>query len=307
MKVIKPSSIVDGILLLNKSQGMTSNRALQNVKRLLEAEKGGHTGSLDPLATGMLPLCFGEATKICQFLLDADKSYYATGVLGVKTNTADATGEVIARAKPFNITEQQLNDALAQHKGLIKQTPSMFSALKHNGTPLYRLARKGISIERKAREVFIHDLQLKAFNGVEFLLAVTCSKGTYIRNLVEDIGEILGVGAHVTQLHRVYTSGLDNLPMYSLHELEAMSAIERLACLIPMDRAVSYLPQVTLSDDEVVAIRQGRVVMHKMDVDTKNYIRLYNKNMEFIGLGERNIKGDIKVKRLLSHSSLSYT
>ncbi len=299
MKVIKPLAI-DGILLLNKSEGMTSNTALQKAKRLLEAKKAGHTGSLDPLATGMLPLCFGEATKVCQFLLDADKCYQTTGLLGIKTNTADATGQIIARVDAFSVSEARLLEVLMQHKGHIKQTPSMFSALKHNGTPLYRFAREGIHIERKAREILISSLQLNAFDGVQFSLTVTCSKGTYIRNLVEDIGDALGVGAHVTQLHRVHTAGLENMPMYSLDELEAMSPSERIACLIPMDRAVNHLEQVTLLDDEIVTIRQGRVVTNKTGVEIADCVRLYDENAQFIGLGERNPLGDIKAKRLIS-------
>ncbi|KTD42571.1 tRNA pseudouridine synthase B [Legionella parisiensis] len=299
MKVINPLAI-DGVLLLNKSEGMTSNTALQKAKKLLGAPKAGHTGSLDPLATGMLPLCFGEATKVCQFLLDADKCYQTTGLLGVKTNTADATGEVIARVDVFNIPEENLLQVLMQHTGHIKQTPSMFSALKHNGVPLYRMARKGINIERAAREILIHNLLLNAFDGIQFSLTVTCSKGTYIRNLVEDIGDALGVGAHVTQLHRVYTAGLENMPMYSLDELEHMSIPERIACIIPMDRAVDHLDPMTLSDDEIIAIRQGRIVANRADVEITDCVRLYDKKAQFIGLGERNTQGGIKAKRLLS-------
>ncbi|KTD65416.1 tRNA pseudouridine synthase B [Legionella santicrucis] len=294
------STKIDGILLLNKSQGMTSNYALQKAKRLLGAKKAGHTGSLDPLATGMLPICFGEATKICQFLLDADKCYQTTGLLGIKTNTADATGEVIARTDEFTISKQQLIEVLEKHKGVIKQIPSMFSALKHQGTPLYCFARKGINIERTAREILISELVLNAFDGAHFSLTVTCSKGTYIRNLVEDIGDVLGVGAHVTRLHRVYTAGLNDMPMYSLDELEAMSLTERKACLISIDRAVNYLEQVTLLDDEVIAIRQGRAIASKTDVELANCVRLYDMRAQFIGLGERNTHGTIKAKRLLS-------
>lgn len=299
MNAINPIAL-DGILLLNKSEGMTSNTALQKAKRLLAAKKAGHTGSLDPLATGMLPLCFGEATKVCQFLLEADKCYETTGLLGIKTNTSDATGEIIARIDEFVVSETNLLDVLMQHTGYIKQVPSMFSALKHNGTPLYRLAREGIHIERTAREILISNLQLNAFDGKQFSLTVTCSKGTYIRNLVEDIGDALGVGAHVTRLHRVYTSGLENMPMYSLDELEAMAISERKACLIPMDKAVSHLEKVTLLSDELVLIRQGRVVTNKIGVERADCVRLYDETAHFIGIGERNIQGDIKAKRLLS-------
>lgn len=296
----KQLSKIDGILLLNKSEGITSNAALQKVKRLLGAQKAGHSGSLDPLATGMLPICLGEATKVCQFLLDADKCYQTTGLLGIKTNTSDATGEIIARHDSFSICEAQLLEVLTQYKGLIKQVPSMFSALKHKGVPLYRLAREGKDIERKAREILIHDLQLNAFDGTQFSLTVTCSKGTYIRNLVEDIGDTLGVGAHVTRLHRVYTMGLNNMPVYSLDELEAMALSERIDCLIPMDKAVDFMHAVTLLDDEVVTLRHGRVVNNKISVDMGDCVRLYDENAQFIGLGERDPNGDLKAKRLLS-------
>ena len=300
MKRTEPASVINGILLLNKSNGMTSNKALQKAKNLLGAKKAGHTGSLDPLATGMLPLCFGEATKICQFLLDADKCYETTGMLGIKTNTSDSTGEVIAYTEAFSVSEKELADVLANYMGHIKQTPSMFSALKHKGMPLYRLAREGIEIERKAREIFIRDLQLNAYDGAQFSLTVTCSKGTYIRNLVEDIGDALGVGAHVIRLHRLYTAGLDDLPMYTLDELERMSPEERIACLIPMDRAVDYLKQVVLLDDEILAIRQGRLVDKKLDVVGLNCVRLYDEQAQFIGLGELDTQGMLRAKRLLA-------
>lgn len=292
--------MIDGILLLNKSQGMTSNGALQKAKRLFGAKKAGHTGSLDPLATGMLPVCFGEATKVCQFLLDADKCYQTTGLLGIKTNTADATGDVIASVDSFTISEPQLIQVLEHHRGVIKQTPSMFSALKHHGTPLYRFAREGVHIERTAREVLISSLTLDAFDGKHFSLTVTCSKGTYIRNLVEDIGDALGVGAHVTHLHRVHTAGLNDMPMYTLDQLEAMSITERTTCLFPIDRAVDYLDKVTLCDDEVITIRQGRAVTHKIGVEVADCVRLYDMRAQFIGLGERDTNGTIKAKRLLS-------
>lgn len=291
---------LNGILLLNKCAGMTSNKALQNAKRLLGAKKAGHTGSLDPLATGMLPLCFGEATKICQFLLAADKCYETTAMLGIKTNTADSTGDVIACAEAFSVSNAKLIAVLANYQGHIKQIPSMFSALKHKGMPLYRFAREGIEVERSAREVFISDLQLNAFDGVQFSLTVSCSKGTYIRNLVEDIGDALGVGAHVSRLHRLYTSGLNNLPMYQLHELESMSLAERHACLIPMDRAVNNLEQTVLVDDEILTIRQGKMLDKKSLLEPVECIRLYDGRSQFIGLGEINEHGELRAKRLLA-------
>lgn len=300
MKTIKEQNKINGILLINKSQGMTSNAALQKIKRLFGAKKVGHTGSLDPLATGMLPLCFGEATKICQYLLDADKCYETCGLLGIKTNTSDSTGEEISRVDNFHIDEMQLIEALSLYRGEIKQVPSMFSALKHQGTPLYRLARKGIEIERKARDILISDLQLLAFDGTHFSLKVNCSKGTYIRNLVEDIGDTLQVGAHLIQLHRAYTSGFEEYTMYSLEELQAMSQDERLQCLIPMDKVLDYLPKMTLKPEEVVHIRQGRVLEMGLIGLGSGQVRLYDEAQQFIGLGEQQLDGFLKAKRLLS-------
>lgn len=304
MKMSKAESklAINGILLLNKPEGITSNKALQKVKHLFNAKKAGHTGSLDPLATGMLPVCFGEATKICQYLLDADKCYDTTGLLGIKTNSSDSTGEIIAQVDDFFISEAALSEVLLQYKGTIEQTPSMFSALKHNGTPLYRYAREGIEIERKARNVEISQLQLNNFDGKQFSLTVLCSKGTYIRNLVEDIGDSLNVGAHVTRLHRLYTAGFQNMPMYSLEELEEMSWAKKTECLIPMDKAVDYLQSLILSDSEVNIIRQGKVIANKMDVNEANCVRLYDERSQFIGLGESLANGDLKAKRLLSFS-----
>ena len=293
--------IVNGILLINKPQGLTSNAVLQQAKRLFRAEKAGHTGSLDPLATGMLPLCFGEATKFSQYLLDADKCYETTGLLGVKTNTADAMGDVIARVDDFTISIAQLQSVLDTFLGTIKQVPSMFSALKHQGKPLYKFARDGIEIERKAREITIHDLQLNAFDGREFKLTVSCSKGTYIRNLVEDIGNSLGVGAHVTQLHRVYTAGLASESMFYLDELVEKSSKELMQLLLPVDRSIDYLPKFILDNEQIVALRQGKTVQIMKPIDLLNSdIRLYSADNQFIGLGTWETPDILKVKRLLS-------
>ena len=292
---------INGIILVNKPQGLTSNAVLQQVKRLFRAQKAGHTGSLDPLATGMLPLCFGEATKISQYLLDADKCYETTGLLGIKTNTADAMGEVIARVEDFTVSETQLQRVLDEFSGPIKQVPSMFSALKHQGKPLYKFAREGIEIERKARDITIHALQLNAFDGQEFKLKVTCSKGTYIRNLVEDIGERLGVGAHVTQLHRAFTAGLALEPMYTLDELIAKSPEELIKLLLPMDRAIDYFPKLTLDESQIFALRQGKTVQVLEPIDPMRLVRLYAHDQEFIGLGQQDEASPdiLKVKRLL--------
>jgi tRNA pseudouridine55 synthase len=298
MKRTELSSAINGILLLNKPKGITSNKALQQAKNLLGAKKAGHTGSLDPLATGMLPICFGEATKVSQFLLEADKCYQTTGMLGIKTTTSDSTGDVCAYTKAFSVSEAQLKEVLTRYTGYIKQIPSMYSALKHEGVPLYRLAREGINIERKEREIFIRDLQLNAFDGIQISLTVTCSKGTYIRNLIEDIGDALGIGAHVICLHRLYAAGLDNLPMYTLDELEAMSVAKRIECLIPMDRPIVYLKTLVLNEDEILMIRQGRSV-NKL-LNQAGCVRLYDQQAQFLGLGELNSQGVLRAKRLLA-------
>ena len=291
--------IVNGLLLVNKPTGLTSNAVLQQVKRLLRAKKAGHTGSLDPLATGMLPLCFGEATKFSQYLLDADKCYEVTGLLGIKTSTADSMGEVIAQVDEFTISDAELNEVLSEFSGSLKQVPSMFSALKHRGKPLYKFAREGIEIERKARDITIHDLQLNAFNGREFKLTVVCSKGTYIRNLVEDIGERLGVGAHVTQLHRAYTAGLATEMMYSLDELAKKSEESLQHCLLPVERAVDYLPSLTIDDEASHALKQGKSLSMPNVMNVAGSVRLYEQNQEFIGLGEWDA-GVLKPKRLVT-------
>jgi len=303
MNLEKIKNSIDGILLLNKTQGMSSNAALQKAKRLFGAQKAGHSGSLDPLATGMLPVCFGEATKVCQYLLAADKCYETTGLLGIKTNTADATGEVTSTVENYTISKEQLVASLEPFKGNIKQVPSMFSALKHQGTPLYKLARRGIEIEREARDLLISTLQLDMFDGQYFSLTVVCSKGTYIRNLVEDIGDSLNVGAHVTRLHRLYTSGFDNARMYTLDELQEMTVEQRTDCLIPMDEAIKNLSSIILLDEEVLVIRQGRLINGKTTKDSTNCIRLYNERRQFIGLGEKQINGELKAKRLLAFIS----
>ena len=295
---------INGILLLNKPQGITSNKALQKVKGLYQAKKAGHTGSLDPLATGMLPICFGEATKICQYFLDADKCYQTTGLLGIKTNTSDSMGEVIGEVTDFDISTAELTHVLDNFKGSIEQVPSMFSALKHKGRPLYHYARNGQEIDRAARTISINKLSLEHFDGKHFDLTVLCSKGTYIRNLVEDIGTCLNVGAHVSRLHRVYTSGFEMKPMYSLEQLAELSEEERLECLVPMDEAINYFPCLSLSNAEVLILRQGRILEAHLEAqENMETLRLYDETAQFIGLGERLTNGDIKVKRLLSFES----
>ncbi|MDP1603653.1 MAG: tRNA pseudouridine(55) synthase TruB [Legionella sp.] len=290
---------VNGILLVNKPQGLSSNAVLQKVKRLYKAKKAGHTGSLDPLATGMLPVCFGEATKICQYLLDADKHYEATGLLGIKTNTGDSLGEIINQIDNFTISEAQLLTVINQFIGLTQQVPSMFSALKHHGKPLYKLAREGITVDRKARDIMIDVIKLLRFDGRQFEISVSCSKGTYIRNLVEDIGEKLGVYAHVTQLHRVHTTGFIDERMYSLDELTSKNSEELLNCLLPLERAIDYMPVLQINDDEVIQLQQGKTLQYEHE-QAVSCIRLRDMMDNFIGLGEVTDDGVLKVKRLLA-------
>lgn len=291
---------INGILLVNKSQGLSSNAVLQKAKRLFNAKKAGHTGSLDPLATGMLPVCFGEATKLCQYLLDADKSYQATGLLGIQTNTADAMGEVVNQVDNFTVTEQQLRDVISKFIGPIAQVPSMFSALKHEGTPLYKLARKGVTIERKARNIVIESIELLNFDGRQFTINVACSKGTYIRNLVEDIGEMLAVHAHVTQLHRTYTAGFSTDSMYTLEQLETMTPSERNACILPMERAIASMPTLTLSEEESLLLKQGRMIQYDNCSGISGDVRLHDVHSNYIGLGDIGLDGVLKAKRLMA-------
>ncbi len=295
-----PKDMINGILLVDKACGPSSNAVLQRVKHLVGAKKAGHTGSLDPMATGMLPICFGEATKISQYLLDADKSYTTTGILGIKTNTADAMGEVIAKVDDFDISEHQLREVLSEFTGKIKQVPSMFSALKHQGTPLYKYARQGVDIERNAREVTIHSVQLNHFDGKHFKLTVRCSKGTYIRNLVEDIGDRLATGAHVTELHRLHTAGFHSDAMITVDELTHLTLEDRRSLLLPMERAIEHLPRFSLTTEQALQIRQGQVVSTDPSTSLSCTVQLYENDHHFIGLGEWQSPSELKAKRLLS-------
>ncbi|MGQ3888363.1 tRNA pseudouridine(55) synthase TruB [Legionella sp. CNM-1927-20] len=291
---------VDGILLLNKPQGITSNIALQKAKHLFKATKAGHTGSLDPLATGMLPICFGEATKFSQYLLSDNKVYIATGLLGAKTDTSDAEGKIIAAVDTYIVQKQALEKIINQFVGATLQVPSMYSALKFKGQPLYKFARAGITIEREARPINIFSIELLAFDGQYFTIKVHCGKGTYIRNLVEDIGEKLGVYAHLTQLHRVYIDHFKDKPMYELSDLTFLDSDSLANCLIPCEYAVKYLPVLTIDDYQELHLRQGKVLTN-IDTNIENgCVRLHNHQAQFIGLGELSDTKTLKVKRLLA-------
>ena len=292
---------IDGILLLDKPTDISSNAILQRVRRLYQARKAGHTGSLDPLATGMLPICFGEATKFSQFLLDADKCYKVEAELGVITTTGDSQGEVISTTADVNISELDLRSAVESLVGRIEQIPPMYSALKHKGQPLYKYARSGVEIERKARQVNIYSSELLDFTDKRFKLRVKCSKGTYIRTLVEDIGAKLGVGAHVTMLHREYTSGFATDAMYAYAELQEMTALDLQSLLLPVDRAVQHLPKLTLSALQSQDLFFGKVVelANHTTADTSLF-RLYADDSDkFLGIGEVT-ENQLKAKRLLS-------
>lgn len=253
MKQIHPKKVrdlVDGVLLLDKPVGLSSNDALIKAKRLLNAKKAGHTGTLDPFATGLLPLCFGEATKFSQDLLEADKSYDTTVHLGQTTDTGDTEGQVLA-TREVKVTREQIEAVLAQFRGPIKQVPPMYSALKRDGKPLYEYAREGITLEREARDVTIHKLELLAYEAPFLKLSVTCSKGTYIRVLGEDIGKALGCGAHLHALRRTQVGALSAEHMVTLEELAAQAA--PLGLLSPVDALLSSFPAVQL--DEALAKR----------------------------------------------------
>ncbi|NOS97012.1 MAG: tRNA pseudouridine(55) synthase TruB [Methylotenera sp.] len=288
---------INGVLLLDKPIGYSSNQALQKAKWLLQAAKAGHTGTLDPLATGLLPLCFGEATKFAHYLTDADKTYFATIKLGITTNTGDAEGEVIT-TKPVNVSQAQFEQACQQFVGEISQTPPMYSALKHEGKALYEYARAGVEIERKSRLITIHSITQNAFEHDVASITVTCSKGTYIRTLAEDIGNALGCGAHLIGLRRTATANYNITQTITLEQFEAMTAEQRIAALMPLDSAVLHLPAITLDADSSFYLQQGQAIWQSGKIP-QGLIRLYTEQAQFLGLGEQQSDGKITPKRLI--------
>lgn len=291
---------IDGVLLLDKPLGYSSNQALQQVKRLYQAAKAGHTGSLDPLATGLLPVCLGEATKFSNFLLDADKSYRALIQLGSTTTTGDAEGEVLTRAQ-VNVSPALLQETLSKFVGPIEQVPPMYSALKHQGKALYEYAREGQEVARLARLITIFDIKLNNFdqasNRAE--IDVVCSKGTYIRTLAEDIGQALGCGAHLAGLRRLTTAHFSLQNAYTLEQLEAMRLDERDEALLPVESSVQDLPSVELDDDSAYYLLQGQSVW-KSGVKINGLFRIYQESGRFLGLGELDADGKVAPKRLLA-------
>lgn len=295
MQVKKAWKQVDGVLLLDKPIGLTSNDALQKVRRLFSAAKGGHTGTLDPMATGLLPLCFGEATKFSADLLNADKTYEAVVKFGITTDSGDAEGKVIATAT-VNVAENDIFRVLPQFTGAIQQIPPMHSALKRDGRPLYELARQGIVVEREARAVTIYSLEVLAFTGDTLNLRVSCSKGTYIRVLASDIGDALGCGGHLTALRRTEIADLDLTNSVSLAELEAQDESQRLERLQPVDALLLSLPKMMIEGEAAERFSHGNPIERPNELDGK--IRVYADD-RLIGVGEPGSDGRLWPKRLV--------
>lgn len=299
---------INGVLLLDKHQGLSSNDVLQKVKRIYNANKAGHTGALDPLATGMLPICLGESTKFSQFLLDADKRYRVIARLGQRTNTSDADGEVV-QERPVEFTQEQLDAALEQFRGDSQQIPSMYSALKHQGKPLYEYARQGIDVPREARDITVYELQFIRWEGDELELEIHCSKGTYIRTIIDDLGEVLGCGAHVIYLRRVQVSNYPSDRMVSLEQLQQMVAAAEEAgvetrtvldpLLLPMDTAASHLPEINLTDVVAAYVLQGQPVQVQ-GLPAEGMVRInVGEKRRFIGVGEVDDQGRLAPRRLV--------
>ncbi len=301
---------VNGILLLDKPKTFTSNGALQRAKRLFSAKKAGHTGSLDPEATGMLPICFGEATKFSQHLLDSSKSYTVTARLGQQTNTGDCEGEIIATKPVPELSQAQLNAVLQSFFGETEQIPPMFSAIKHQGRPLYELARKGIEIERKSRRITIYRIEFEAYANHELRFNVHCTKGTYVRTLVEDIGNALGCGAHVIELRRTSVDPYANASMYSLEELEGVFNESGhgglIKLLLPVETALQSFPSVKLSTAATFYLRMGQAVRAPFQLDAP-FVRLLADDERFLGIGEVLADGRVKPHRLVSQNELPAT
>lgn len=295
---------VDGVLLLDKPRGMSSNHALQRARRLLQAQKAGHTGTLDPMASGLLPVCLGEATKFSSHLLEADKRYRARVHLGEITDTGDAEGEVIERRPVAAFEVADIDAVLARFRGEIEQVPPMYSALKHQGRPLYELARQGKTIERAPRRVRVYDTRLLTLDTEGFELEVSCSKGTYIRTLAEDIGQALGCGAHLTALRRLKTGPFEAVDMATLESLEACrDQAERESALLPMDVLVAHLPRLAVEPGAARRLLHGqRVTTDTAALSADSAARVY-RDGTFLGLVTVTAAGEIAPRRLLASAA----
>ena len=293
---------IHGVFLLDKPQGMSSNDIMQKVKRIFQANKAGHTGALDPLATGMLPICLGEATKFSQFLLDADKCYLVTAKLGERTDTSDAEGQIV-ESREVKVKTPEILTALEQFRGDILQVPTMFSALKHNGKPLYEYARQGITVEREARPITIFELNFIEYNAPYLTLEVHCSKGTYIRTLVDDLGEALGCGAHVTMLRRTAVADYPTEKMLDWNALQALAEPQDLssldALLLPMDTAVAKLPALTLNESQTQGIGFGQRIKFDNLNRLQGQVRLFSHENRFLGVAVIDENNVIRPQRLV--------
>ena len=319
--------LVNGILLVDKPQKVSSNHVVQRVKRLYGAAKAGHTGALDPLATGLLPVCLGEATKFSQFLLDANKSYFVTAKLGQRTDTSDADGDIV-ETKPVSVTEENIKKAIRQFVGPIKQVPSMFSALKHQGKPLYFYARQGITIDRPARDITIFNIDWVSFTGDELSLNVSCSKGTYIRTLIDDLGQLLGCGAHVAVLRRTAVAHYHAAQMVSFDTIEGLLAAStpKPVCentqsiheatpididyrqldglLLPMDTPIESLIQVEIDENDCLYFQQGRTIKLAPEYEVRDLheqlVRVYQAGtLLFLGVASIAQNQTLQPKRVV--------
>ncbi len=298
---------VNGILLLDKPLGISSNRALQISKKLFQAQKAGHTGSLDPLASGMLPICFGESTKISAYLLDSDKQYITDAYLGIKTTTGDKEGEIVSRCALAPIDEGVLCQTLAQYTGKIRQIPPMYSALKKDGKPLYKLARKGLVVERDARQITVYKLSVVFWKPPILSLRIRCSKGTYIRTLVEDIGESLGCGAYVHRLHREFVEPFSGQKSWQIDELKQLDSIDKLntvqQLLLPPDSVLGAFPTVLLNQSQQEYFMCGRSITADFSVPALQLLRTYGPGGQFLGVSEYSENRELKAKRVFNLDS----
>ncbi len=292
-----PRRRISGVLLLDKPAGLTSNAALQRAKRLYDAEKAGHTGTLDPFASGLLPVCLGEATKFTQYLLDADKTYRAVIRLGVRTTTADPEGEVV-ETRPVEVDPGRVRAVLARFVGETEQVPPMHSALKHAGRPLYEYARKGVAIERAARRVTVHALDLERLEGPDLTVAVRASKGLYVRTLAEDIGAALGCGAYLAALRRLGVGPFSLEEAVSLEALEAMTPEARDGCLRPEEALLAHLARLDLDLEAAWQIGHGQAIW-RPGMAVGQRLRLHGPDGRFLGVAEVDADGKVAPRRLV--------
>ena len=285
MKPSRQSGLpINGLLLLDKPEGITSNRALQQARRLFDARKAGHTGSLDPIATGLLPICFGDATKICGLFLDTDKSYRVRIRLGQVTDTGDREGDIIAESN-VDLTDRQIEQAMQRFQGEIDQVPPMYSAIKRNGQPLYKLARKGIEVTRQPRKVTVYNLQWLGRQAHDLEVAISCSKGFYVRAMATDLGAALGCGAHVTQLRRTRVGQFDVAQSITLAQLESLTAGQREQHLLSIEQGLDAYPPIYLPENIAVYFCRGQCVK-AASANACGWVRVYTVAAVFLGLGE---------------------